>query len=125
MPRSIIDWEITEAFLKFGFGDGDGPNFTDEVVAVIEAAGPYRCRTQNWGLHNYAIEVIEEKVEPGKWVLVAEFDGYTLPRWGGLPIPVRNALLHLNDGRSLNWASRQRAATRNGQRATGNAEHDK
>ncbi len=118
MPRSIIDWEIAEAFLKFGFGDGDGPNFTGEVAAAIEAAGPYRCRTQTWGLHNYAIEAIKEEVESGRWVTVAEFDGYTLPPWVGLPLPVRNALLHLNDGRSLNWAPRQRAAT-------GNAEHAK
>ena len=31
MPRSIICWEITDAFSKFGFEDGDGPNFTDSV----------------------------------------------------------------------------------------------
>ena len=62
MPRRIIRWEITDAFSKFGFEDGDGPNFTDEVAAAIEAAGPYCCRTQIWGLHNYAIEAIEEEV---------------------------------------------------------------
>ena len=33
MPRRIICWEITDAFSKFGFEDGDGPNFTDEVAA--------------------------------------------------------------------------------------------
>ncbi len=43
MPEHTICWVITDAFARFGFGDGDGPNFTDRVVAAIEAAGPYRC----------------------------------------------------------------------------------
>ena len=103
MPRSIIDWEITEAFLKFGFGDGDGPNVTDEVVAAIEAAGPYRCYTQSWGLHNYAIETIEEEVESGVWVTVAEFDGYMLPPWESLPILIRDALATLTSRTPLTW----------------------
>lgn len=103
MPRSIIDWEITEAFSKFGFGDGDGPNFTDEVVSAIEAAGPYRCRAQVWGLHNYGIEAIEEEIAPGEWVTVTEFDGYALPPWESLPEPVRDALVALNDGEPPAW----------------------
>ncbi len=101
MPRSIIDWEISEAFSKFGFDDGDGPNFTDEVVAAIEAAGPYRCRTQSWGLHNYAIEAIEEEVTPGEWVAVAEFDGYVPQPWRSLPEAIRDALIALNDGKPV------------------------
>ena len=103
MPRSIIDWEISEAFLKFGFGDGDGPNFTHEVVAAIETAGPYRCRTQTWGLHNYAIEVIEEEVEPGTWEAVAEFDGYDLTPWDSLPEAIRGTLIVLNGGDQAPW----------------------
>ena len=103
MPRSIIDWEIMDAFSKFGFDDGDGPNFTNEVVAAIEAAGPYRCRTQTWGLHNYAIEAIEEQVEPEKWEAVAEFDGYKLPAWERLPNAIRDALVALNNGGALAW----------------------
>ncbi len=59
MPRRITDWEVTEAFSKFGFEDGGGPDFTDEVVSAIEAAGLHRCRTQVWGLHNYGIGLIE------------------------------------------------------------------
>ena len=98
MPRRIICWEIADAFSKFGFEDGDGPNFTDEVAAAIEAAGPYRCRTQIWGLHNYAIEAIEEEVAPEEWLRVAEFDGYTLPPWESLPEPVRDALVALTRG---------------------------
>ena len=96
MPRSIIDWEISEAFSKFGFEDGDGPNFTNEVVAAIEAAGPYRCRMQSWGLHNYAIDAIDEEVAPGMWETVVEFDGYELPPWESLPWPVRDTLIALN-----------------------------
>lgn len=103
MPRRIICWQITDAFAKFGFGDGDGPNFTDEVAAAIEAAGPYRCLTQTWGLHNYAIEVIDEEVAPGEWVRIAEFDGYELPLWESLPHAIRNALVALNGGQLLEW----------------------
>ena len=103
MPTRIIDWEITEAFAKFGFGDGDGPNFTDDVAHAIEAAGPYRCPRQVWGLHNYAIEAIEEEVAPGEWVCIAEFDGYALPPWQSLPDPIRQALVALNGGAPLTW----------------------
>ncbi|MYH40383.1 MAG: hypothetical protein F4150_01045 [Chloroflexi bacterium] len=103
MPRRIIDWEIEEAFSKFGFGDGDGPNFTDEVASAIEAAGPYRCRMQIWGLHNYGIEAIDEEIAPGEWAPVAEFDGSELPSWESLPQPVRDALVALNDGGSPAW----------------------
>ena len=103
MPRRIIDWEITDAFSKFGFGDGDGSNFTDEVASAIEAAGPYRCRILNEGLHNYAIEAIEERVAPDEWVARAEFDGYALPEWESLPEPVRDALVALNDGQGITW----------------------
>lgn len=103
MPRRIIDWETTEAFSKFGFEDGDGPNFTDEVVSAIEAAGPYRCRTGIQGMHNYAIETVEEEVAPEEWVRVAEFDGYALPPWESLPEPVRDALVALNDGEPPAW----------------------
>ena len=106
MPRSIIDWEITEAFLKFGFGDGDGPNFTHMVVAAIEASGPFRCRTQTWGLHNYVVEAIEKEVEPGRWVTVVEFDGYALPAWGSLPKAVRDAMVALSDGEAFAWPPR-------------------
>ena len=103
MPTRTICWENTEAFAKFGFEDGDGPNFTDEVAAAIEAAGPYRCRTQIWGLHNYAIEAIEEEVALGEWVRVAEFDGYELPPWASLPLAIRRALVALNGGSSPTW----------------------
>ena len=101
--RCRHDPAIPRSAAKFGFEDGDGPNFTDEVAAAIEAAGPYRCRTQIWGLHNYGIEAIEEEVAPGEWVPVAGFDGYDLPLWESLPEPVRDALVALNDGEPFAW----------------------
>ena len=103
MPQTIVSWEITDAFSKFGFEDGDGLNFTDEVAAAIEAAGPYRCRTEIWGLHNYAIEAIDEEIAPGEWVRVAEFDGYALPPWKSLSEAIRLALVALNDGEPFTW----------------------
>lgn len=103
MPERIIWWEITDAFAKFGFGDGDGPNFTDEVVAAIEAVGPYRCHAQTWGMHNYAIVAIDEQVQPDGWLRVAAFDGYELPPWESLPELIRNALVALNGGAPIDW----------------------
>ena len=103
MPTRIIHWEITDAFAKFGFEDGDGHNFTDDVAAAIEAAGPYRCPRQIWGLHNYVIEAIQEERAPDEWVRIAEFDGYTLPPWQSLPTAIRDALVALNDGEPIVW----------------------
>ena len=76
------------------------------MASAVEAAGPYRCRTQIWGLHNYGIEAIEEEVAPGEWVPVAAFDGYELPPWESLPQPVRDALVTLSDGESPAWRHR-------------------
>ncbi len=103
MPERIIWWEITDAFAKFGFGDGDGPNFTDEVAAAIEAVGPYRCETQTWGLHNHAIVAIDKQLAHGQWLRVAAFDGYELPPWESLPVTIRHALVALNGGAPLDW----------------------
>ena len=102
MPQTSIDWEITEAFDKFGFDDGNGANFTGAVVAAIEEAGPYTCETDSRGMHNYIIERIVEAVPDGE--VVAEFDGYELPEWDSLPEPIRNALEALNGGEPVVWS---------------------
>ncbi|MEE9322530.1 MAG: hypothetical protein V3U76_18960 [Granulosicoccus sp.] len=47
-------WDWTEAFSKFGFGDGDGPVETHKVIAVLEELG-CRATTGYAGLHNAAI----------------------------------------------------------------------
>jgi hypothetical protein len=48
------EWFWGEAFSKFGFGDGDGLNMTDEVAEVIENLG-YETECDTWGIHNYMI----------------------------------------------------------------------
>ena len=74
----LYDSDWTEAFDKFGFGDGDGPNFTYLVVLEIEELG-CTVETDNWGLHNYMIHAIRN--EDGKDVIPEEADlGYGDPR---------------------------------------------
>lgn len=58
--RTEILWEWEEAFNKFGFDDGDGPNFTNEVVMFINYLG-YLAEPENWGIHNYMIMSILDK----------------------------------------------------------------
>ena len=55
MPKTVIEWEWEEAFDKFGFGDGDGPNFTDEVAGAIQGKFGYECQLDTWGIHNFMI----------------------------------------------------------------------
>jgi hypothetical protein len=65
-------WDWTEAFNKFGFGDGDGPIETHKVVAVLEELG-CRATIGSQGLHNAVIvsinregvELIPDEVHTG------------------------------------------------------------
>lgn len=52
------DWSWTEAFDKFGFGDGDGQVMTATVADVLEHAG-YDVDYEPWGLHNEVITSIK------------------------------------------------------------------
>lgn len=52
--KSIVYWEWEEAFSKFGFGDGDGPNFTREVEEFLYDIG-WSAEVDNWGIHNFMI----------------------------------------------------------------------
>lgn len=52
-------WNWTEAFDKFGFGDGDGQIQTPEVEDVLLEAG-YEVKCQEWGLHNLIIISIKK-----------------------------------------------------------------
>jgi hypothetical protein len=61
MPRTTCnncsndyDWSWTDAFDKFGFGDGDGQIMTGDVVEVLREAG-YTVVDEPWGLHNITI----------------------------------------------------------------------
>ena len=52
---SAFDW--TEAFDKFGFGDGDDDVFTHKVAMRLSAHG-YTVTAQAFGLHNRVITSI-------------------------------------------------------------------
>ena len=60
MPTAHICWEWEEAFDKFGFGDGDGPNFTSDVAAAIQSKFGYECHLDSWGIHNFLIMCITD-----------------------------------------------------------------
>lgn len=66
MPKSEIEWTWEEAFYKFGFGDGDGPNFTDVVIGVLDDLG-YQAEAERWGMHNYMIQRLEKDDEIIFW----------------------------------------------------------
>lgn len=102
MAISVLNWNIVDAFDKFGFGVGAEVHHTHEVVDAIEESGPYICTTQQLGLHNEIITSISmyEENEIGVRTVVRtwEFDGYTLPRWADLTDQLRYALTKLNGG---------------------------
>lgn len=58
MPKTVIEWQWEDAFDKFGFDDGDGPNFTDEVADAIRGEFGYACDCRPWGIHNYMIRAV-------------------------------------------------------------------
>ncbi|MDD4986999.1 MAG: hypothetical protein PHQ43_14740 [Dehalococcoidales bacterium] len=68
MPKVTISWEWVEAFDKFGFNDGDGLVFTDDVVSFLKTQG-YECACCS-GIHNYMI--CEVAKDGQTW----EFSGY-------------------------------------------------
>ena len=61
MPRTVIQWEWEDAFSKFGFGDGDGINHTQTIADFIETLG-YEVECDSWGIHNFMIFDIREKI---------------------------------------------------------------
>ena len=56
--KTLVEWCWSEAFDKFGFNDGDGLNFTDEVACFIESLG-YEVECEHWGIHNYMVQSIK------------------------------------------------------------------
>ena len=70
-------WTWEEAFNKFGFHDGDGLVFTDEVCLVLSDAG-FDPVSQTLGLHNTVIISIKEN---GKELIPDDANvGYDDPR---------------------------------------------
>lgn len=55
---SEVHWSWEEAFLKFGFDDGDGLVETWQVEEVLSAAG-YAVTVIGWGLHNTVIDSVQ------------------------------------------------------------------
>ena len=50
-----VAWRWTDAFMKFGFDDGDGHVMTYEVCDVLRQAG-FDTEPEKWGLHNYIVD---------------------------------------------------------------------
>jgi len=65
-------WDWTQAFNKFGFGDGDSQVETHQVVDALGKLG-YQANAEHWGFHNTIInsikkggrELIPDSVTPG------------------------------------------------------------
>lgn len=53
-------WLWEDAFLKFGFEDGDGDVRTRHVAGELTDAG-YQCVVHIWGLHNEVIASLKTK----------------------------------------------------------------
>ena len=58
-------WSWTEAFDKFGFGDGDSQIETNQVADALKEAG-YETEQRMWGMHN---EIITSIKRDGKELL--------------------------------------------------------
>ena len=58
----VLHWDWTEAFAKFGFGDGHGQVETWQVEAVLTEAG-YTVTVEEWGMHNTVITSIRKAGE--------------------------------------------------------------
>ena len=54
MPQYSYEWSWQEAFLKFGFGDGDAWNGTHLIADFLSKEG-YEVEYDSWGCHNIAI----------------------------------------------------------------------
>jgi len=86
--KTTVYWEWEEAFCKFGFGDGDGPNFTNVIADHINKLG-YEAEPFHWGIHNYMIQRI---LDPNGDDLMEGINvGYDCPRTY-LPIKLIQAL---------------------------------
>ena len=75
--ETTIYWQWEEAFDKFGFGDGDGANFTHEVEDFLQGLG-WDAVPDCWGIHNY---MIMELTGPNGEKPMADCNvGYDCPR---------------------------------------------
>ena len=75
--ETTIFWQWEDAFDKFGFGDGDGANFTHEVEDFLLKHG-WTAVADWWGIHNYMI--IELTGPNGEKPMADAVVGYDNPR---------------------------------------------
>jgi len=54
-----VAWRWTDAFMKYGFEDGDGHVMTYEVCEFLNYAG-YKAEPAAWGAHNVVIAKLEK-----------------------------------------------------------------
>jgi len=59
MPKYLVHWRWEEAFDKFGFNDGEGLIFTEDIASHLEELG-FKIKTENWSLHNIVISSIKK-----------------------------------------------------------------
>ena len=110
--RSRSDWRAdgvnpVDAFVKWGFGDGDGEVFTDDVGALIEAMTGWCAGTTWMGSHNCVIASLDEEMGFGDWRMVYQFDPCGAPPdWERMPVRLQRALgqLGVKDGEA--WRDR-------------------
>ena len=75
-----LHWDWTEAFAKFGFGDGDGQIETGQVEDVLTEAG-YTVTVEGWGLHNTVItSILKDGIEQIPYANADYRFGYDDPR---------------------------------------------
>ena len=60
MPQYIQQWDWSEAFSKFGFGDGDSWVGTYVVADFLRDEG-YKVDYDSWGCHNVCISELRDK----------------------------------------------------------------
>ena len=110
--RSRSDWRgdgvnPVDAFVKFGFGDGDGEVFTDDVGALIEAMTGWCAFTTWMGAHNCVISSLDEEMGFGDWRAVYQFDPCGAPPdWERMPVRLQRALGQLGVKGGETWRER-------------------
>lgn len=91
-------WSVLEAFAKFGFQDGDGPDYNSEVEDEFISAGFFVTRLER-SIHNPRIDslVLEDFGDNGPFSpIFMEFNGYHIPPWFQLPEQFKEVILKLD-----------------------------
>lgn len=90
MRTQNATWSVAEAFLKFGFDDGDDPQHNIEVADALDAHGYDTVQVST--IHNNWIHEVRGPGIPDRLL----FDGYWLPPYDDLPVEFKLALLDVD-----------------------------